>query len=257
MNTILLLQITSSKEYSARTRAFLSSFGPLDEQAIVTTLKHPDDVLKEAQKRAEQSKKEHADKGKILRMVGLGLGAVAGGVLVGVTGGLAAPLVGGAVATIFGWIGIGGTAAGLIATGLASSSVVCGALFGAYGANYSASMVRRHTREVRDLDIVPVRQRERGAEETLAVRLCVSGWLKLEEDVTAPWTVFEGSDTLALQWEVEALKDLSNALFTLSKSAAVKYLRAEILSRTVLASLMTALAPTALLNIGRIAGWHI
>lgn len=152
---------------------------------------------------------------------------------------------------MFGILGIGGTAAGLIATGLASSSVVCGALFGAYGANYSASMVRRHTREVQDLAIVPVRRQR---EEALAVRICVSGWLDSEEGVVAPWTIFNGSDTFALQWEVQALKDLSDALYTLSKSAAMKYVRAEVLSRTLLASLMTALAPTMLLNLGRIAG---
>jgi hypothetical protein len=131
-------------------------------------------------------------------MVGMGLGAIAGGVLVGVTGGLAAPLVGAGVTTILGWLGVGGTALGLFATGLASSSVVCGALFGVYGATSTAKMVETHTREIRDLDIVRVKKEEK--EDTLAVRLCVTGWLSSPEDVTAPWIVFGGDDTFALQW---------------------------------------------------------
>ena len=35
MNSILLLLVTTHKEYSARTRRFLSEFGPLNEEAIV------------------------------------------------------------------------------------------------------------------------------------------------------------------------------------------------------------------------------
>lgn len=128
----------------------------------------------------------------------MGLGAIAGGVLIGVTGGLAAPLVGAGVTTLLGWLGVGGTAVGLLASGLAGSSVVCGALFGAYGARSTANMVERHTREVRDLAIVPIRDIK--GDETLGVRLCVSGWLASPEDVTAPWTVYGGDDTYALQW---------------------------------------------------------
>lgn len=69
LNTILFLQITSSKEYSSRTRTFLQSLGTLDEDVIVSTLKNPDRVLDEAKRHAEtaETTKHHADKGKILR----------------------------------------------------------------------------------------------------------------------------------------------------------------------------------------------
>lgn len=79
------------------------------------------------------------------------------------------------------------------------SSVICGALFGAYGARSTSNMVQRHTREIRDLAIVPVHKLSKD-QETLAVRLCVSGWLTSKDDVVAPWTVFGGDDTFALQW---------------------------------------------------------
>ncbi|KAF4578846.1 hypothetical protein EYR40_000995 [Pleurotus pulmonarius] len=247
-NAILFLVVTTTQSYSSRTRSFLISLGPLDEGAVVRTLKHPDQALKEAQDHAQETTVAHAERGKTLRMVGIGVGAVAGGILVGVTGGLAAPLVGSGVATILGWAGVGGTAVGLFASGLAGSAVVCGALFGAYGARSTAEMVQRYTREVQDLKIVPVTP----SKDTLAVRLCVSGWLDDAADVTAPWTIFDGDDTFALQWEVDALKDLSNALTALIKSHAMKFVKVEIIKRTVFASLMASLSPIALLKIGQI-----
>jgi hypothetical protein len=198
LNIILFLHVTTSSQYSARTRPFLSDIGVIDEQTIVATLKHPEEAIKEAERLTQQTREDHADKGRALRWAGMGLGAVAGGVLVGVTGGLAAPLVGAAVTSILGFLGIGGSVVGLLASGLAGSSVVCGALFGVYGANTTARMVSRHTREIEDLAIVPVHPLKE--EETLAARLCVSGWLASPDDVTAPWTVFGGDDTFALQW---------------------------------------------------------
>ncbi|CAA7271536.1 unnamed protein product [Cyclocybe aegerita] len=251
LNTILFFDITTSKQYSARTRTFLSNFGSLDEATVVATLKNPEHAIEEAQRQADAARTERAERGKTLRMLGVGLGAVAGGVLVGVTGGLAAPLVGAAVTTIFGWLGVGGTIVGLLANGLAGSSVVCGALFGVYGAQSTASMVERHTREVSDLSLIPVRKHKQGY-DTLGVRLCISGWLNEKEDVTAPWTIFNGDDTFALQWEIRALEELSDALLALIKSQAMKYVKGEIIRRTIFAGLMNSLAPLALLKIGQI-----
>ena len=110
--------------------------------------------------------------------------------------GLAAPAIGGAVTSLLGLLGVHGAALGLVASGLASSPTVCGTLFGAYGAKSLAKVVGKHTKEVSDLALVPVRP----PDETLAVRICVSGWLKSKDDVTAPWTIFEDDDTYALQW---------------------------------------------------------
>ncbi|KAF9483824.1 hypothetical protein BDN70DRAFT_873465 [Pholiota conissans] len=51
---------------------------------------------------------------------------------------------------------MGSSIVGLLASDLAGSSIVCGALFGAYGAQYTADMIGRHTQEVRDLAFIPV-----------------------------------------------------------------------------------------------------
>lgn len=197
LNTILLLHITSTKHYSSHTRSFLLGIAPLDEAAASATLKDPKHALADAESHAQKAKDSQARQNRTWRALGVGGAAIAGGVLVGVTGGLAAPLVGAGVSTLLGALGVGGSAAGVLAAGLASSSAVCGALFGAYGAKEGAEMVARHTKDVADLAVLPVREQK----ETLAVRICVSGWVKDRSDVTAPWTVLdESEDTFALQW---------------------------------------------------------
>ncbi|KAH9946142.1 DUF726-domain-containing protein [Epithele typhae] len=248
LNAVVLLQVTSGKQYSSRTRAFLLTVAPLDESAIVATLKDPKGAIEEATKKTNAAREEQARSTKIIRMVGIGAGAVVGGVLIGVTGGLAAPAVGAGVGTVLSWLGVGGTAAGMLATGLAGSSVVCGALFGAYGSTKTAMAVKGYTREVRDLAIKPVRQ----PRDTMAVRLCISGWLESPQDVTAPWTVFNGDDTFALQWEVEELERLSTALMDLVKAQAMQFVKGAILKQTILASLMTALSPVVWVKLTKI-----
>ncbi|KAI5121650.1 hypothetical protein M0805_002726 [Coniferiporia weirii] len=249
LNTVLLLHITSTKHYSAHTRAFLFSLGALDEAAASATLQDPAHALADAEAHAQDAQSAQARQNRTWRAIGVGGAALAGGVLVGVTGGLAAPLVGAGLSAVLGTLGLGGSAAGLLATGLASSSAVCGTLFGMYGAKEGAEMVARHTKDVADFAIVPVRE----PKKTLAVRVCVSGWLRDRGDVTEPWIVFDDSeDTFALQWEVEALRRLSSALGDLVKSHAIKYVKSEIIKRTFLAALFASLSPIALLKIGQI-----
>jgi hypothetical protein len=175
------LHVTTSKQYSARTRPFLSGLGVVDEHAIVTTLKNPDEALKEAARKTENTREDYAERGKAMRWAGVGLGAVAGGVLVGITGGLAAPLVGMGVTSVLGFLGLGGSVVGLLASGLASSSVVCGALFGVYGAKSTADMVSRYTREIRDLAIVPVHKLDHDSRRPLVLDfVSVGGCLRPE-----------------------------------------------------------------------------
>lgn len=84
LTTIILIHISAAKGYSARTRAYLPRIGAVDESAIVHTLRNPDDVLEQAQAAREQQ----ANAGALWRKAGIAVGAVAGGVLIGVTGGL-------------------------------------------------------------------------------------------------------------------------------------------------------------------------
>lgn len=270
MTAIILIHISAAKGYSARTRAYLPRIGTVDESVIAHTLKNPDDVLEKLQKEAEAAKDQQAQAGASWRVAGMAAGAVAGGVLIGVTGGLgmlflrpqaysivlliadpAAPLVGAGLSAILGAIGLGGTAIGILVTTLAGSSVVCGSLFGAYGARRASEMIGRHTKDIQDLAIVPVSP----PRDTLAIRLCVSGWLNTKDDVVNPWKIFDKSqDTFALQWEVDALLELSDAFVALLKDKAIGYIKKEIIKRTVLATLFASLSPMAYLQIGKVIG---
>jgi len=58
----------------------------LNEEAIVSILKNPDQAIEQVQRQAHDARETHARRGKTLRMMGIGVGAVLGGVLVGVTG---------------------------------------------------------------------------------------------------------------------------------------------------------------------------
>ena len=88
LTTIILVHISEAKGYSARTQAYLPRIGTVDEGAIVHTLKNPDDVLEKAQKEADAAREQQANAGALWRTAGMAVGAVAGGVLIGVTGGL-------------------------------------------------------------------------------------------------------------------------------------------------------------------------
>ena len=114
----------------------------------------------------------------------------------------------------------------MLVTELASSPVVCGSLFGAYQAKRASAIVKRHTKDVvQDLAIVPVSP----PKDTLAILLCVSGWLNTKDDVVNPWEKFdESQDTFALQWEVKALLELSDALVALLRDKAISYVKKEI-----------------------------
>lgn len=82
LNTVVFLHIASSKEFSARTRAFLSAFGSWNEDIIVAALRNPSRAIEETQKQTQDAKESHAKVGKMWRMAGIGLGAVAGGVVI-------------------------------------------------------------------------------------------------------------------------------------------------------------------------------
>jgi hypothetical protein len=87
LNTILFLQVTQAKMYSAHSRITLWSCASLDEDAVVYTLKNPKETVEETELKTKNVKDKYAEKGKKRRKVAKMAGAVAGGTLVGVTGG--------------------------------------------------------------------------------------------------------------------------------------------------------------------------
>ncbi|KAK7897921.1 hypothetical protein LTR67_004553 [Exophiala xenobiotica] len=190
----------------------------------------------------------------------VGLASVAGAALIGVTGGLAAPLVAAGVGGLLGGLGLGATAAAGYLGALASSGVLVGGLFGAYGGRMTGQMMDKYAREIEDFAFLPVRGSVDDSEEKqqerrrLRVTIGITGWLTKEEEVKSPWRVLgDAGEAFALRWELQALQNLGNALMNFVTSKAWGYLKKEIIKKTVLAGLYSALmAPLGIMKVAKL-----
>ncbi|KIV82053.1 hypothetical protein PV11_04189 [Exophiala sideris] len=190
----------------------------------------------------------------------VGLASVAGAALIGVTGGLAAPLVAAGVGGLLGGLGLGATAAAGYLGALASSGVLVGGLFGAYGGRMTGQMMDKYAKEIEDFAFLPVKGSVNDSEEKqherrrLRVTIGITGWLTKEEEVTQPWRVLgDGSEPFALRWELQALQNLGNALSNFISSKAWGYIKKEIIKRTILAGLWSALMlPFGILKVAKL-----
>ncbi|KUI53687.1 hypothetical protein VP1G_01104 [Cytospora mali] len=256
MHSILLL-LLGLESYPAESRVLMlrlaSSLGlsmELVAQDEMSVAKGLLEVAKEHMNADEETKKK-ADENSTARKWKVGLGAVAGAVLIGVTGGLAAPLLAAGVGSLMGGLGLGATATAGYLGALAGSAPLVGVLFGAYGGRMTGRIIDEYAKEVEDFAFMPVNKPsliQRGKHDDknarhLRVAIAISGWLVDKEEVVLPWKVISGRSTeaFALRWELEALLRLGCALNTYIKSYAWGYLKKEIISRTIFAALASAL----------------
>ncbi|OTA79916.1 hypothetical protein M434DRAFT_25665 [Hypoxylon sp. CO27-5] len=263
---ILLLSIGNYSAYSRTLVCYLASaleippsFLDTEETEIATT-------MMEAAQKAEQNAgamsaeaeaAKRREEGKVGRFWKVGLASVAGAAIIGVTGGLAAPAVAGVIGGLMGSVGLGGLASFLGIFWM--NGALVGTIFGAFGAKMTGEMVDRYAKEVEDFKFLPLREewgqdwsnaREDGAKaRRLRVTIGINGWLTSEGDVTKPWRVLgDETEVFALRYEIKSLMALGDKLKGLVASAAWSAVRAEILKRTVLATLSGALWPIFLLN---------
>lgn len=156
----LLLLLLSLENYPAHSRALLlrltssleleSDLLPEHEKSVAQGLL----ATAASQMDAEESTKRQTSNDAASRKWKVGLAAVGGAVLIGVTGGLAAPLLAAGIGTVMGGLGLGVVSTYLGA--LASSSVLVGSLFGAYGAKMTGKIMEQYAREVQDFEFIPV-----------------------------------------------------------------------------------------------------
>ena len=256
LHSIMLL-LLSLENYAAHSRIFLLYLAnsldvPLhilaeDEESVAKTL------LSAAELSADSETKKKADEGRNARKWKVGLATVAGAALIGVTGGLAAPLVAAGIGTVMGGLGLEATAAAVYLGTLASSSVVVGGLFGAYGGRMTGKMMDDYAKEVEDFGFVPLRKfsRPRKIEKEyrrLRVAVGITGWLTDKEEVVKPWRVLAPSiEGFALRWELEALLRLGNAITGMLRTTVWSYAKKTLIKKTVFGALFEALWPLTLL----------
>lgn len=253
----MLLILLGLESYPAESRVLmlrlassLSLSMDLLAQDEMSTAKGLLEVAKQQMNADQETQKKAADNSSS-RKWKVGLGAVAGAVLIGVTGGLAAPLLAAGVGSMMGGLGLGATAAAGYLGALAGSAPLVGVLFGAYGGRMTGKMVDEYAKHVQDFAFMPMSKTslfskgKKDANNTrhLRVAIGISGWLTEKTEVGLPWQVLGGRSTeaFALRWEVEALLKLGHALSTYIKSYAWGFAKKEILSRTIFASLASAL----------------
>ncbi|KAI0190530.1 hypothetical protein EV127DRAFT_430494 [Xylaria flabelliformis] len=277
-----MLLLLSAGNYSAYARTLLcylasaleipSSRLDAEETAIATTLAQTaaqkanaeakDKVGGSSGMSADAEAAKRREEGRAGRLWKVGLASVAGAAIVGVTGGLAAPVVAAAVGGLMGSVGLGGLA-GFLGIFWMNGALV-GALFGAFGAKMTGEMVDRYAREVEDFKFLPLGSgaaaataaaagnngdaEAEAATRRLRVTIGINGWLETENDVMRPWRVL-GNETevFALRYEMRSLLDLGTQLRQLVSSAAWSVARNELLKRTVLATVQSALWPPILL----------
>lgn len=115
-------------------------------------------------------------------------------------------------------------------------------------------MVDQYAREVEDFRFIPLKDEwgTRGSsqnERRLRVTIGINGWLGTKDDVTKPWrTLGDDSEAFALRYEMKSLLGLGKTLQDLVSSYAWNSIKVEILKRTVLATLWSALWPAYLLS---------
>ncbi|KAK1782702.1 LOW QUALITY PROTEIN: hypothetical protein QBC45DRAFT_448105 [Copromyces sp. CBS 386.78] len=259
----LLLLLLAGGKYVAESRTFLVylcsalelplSFLNGQEAEVATSLvessKSPEAQQMSAAKEAEERKKANATG----RMWKVGLASIAGAAIIGVTGGLAAPAVAGVIGGLMGSVGLGGVASFLGVFWM--NGALVGTLFGALGAQMTGEMVDQYAREVEDFAFLPLSGGGTGTasqnQERLRLTIGINGWLTESlSSLTHPWQALSptSSNLFALRYEVAAMLNLGNALRAMVTSAAWTYIKVELLKRTVLATLWSALWPISLLS---------
>ncbi|KAK5091894.1 hypothetical protein LTR70_002991 [Exophiala xenobiotica] len=251
---ILLLNITSSLKLSLKTF----------EQDEYVTAKGLLENAKELS--ADEETKKKSEENKDTRQKKVRYAAIAGAAIIGVAGGFAAPLLASGIGSVATGLGLGTTAAAGYLGSVASSTLLVGSLFGAYGGRMTGQMMDQYARDIEDFEFLPVHSNQKTSEDPsdgakqasehdhkLRVTICLSGWLREKEEVIKPWRVVgSGAEVFALKYELEALLNLGNAMDGMVSSAAWGYAQQELIQSTVFADLMAAMWPVALLKVARV-----
>jgi len=258
----LLLLLLSLERYSAYSRTLMlhltSSLRLSISLLAGDESKIAHGLLTAVEMKADEETKKKAEENSGSRKWKVGLASVAGAAVIGLTGGLAAPLLAAGIGSVMGGLGLGATAAAGYLGTLASSTVLVGGLFGAYGGKMTGQMMDQYAKEVEDFAFIPIRTYHKPRKiqkefRRLRVAIGISGWLTHKDDVVDPWTVIGPEmEAFALRYELEAMTNLGNSLTTMVRSAAWGYAKSEIIKRTVFASLTAGLWPLGLLKVSRI-----
>jgi hypothetical protein len=118
-------------------------------------------------------------------------------------------------------------------------------------------IVDQYAREISDFRFIPLLDEfgpslsnPSAKDRRLKVTVGINGWLTSKQDVTKPWrSLGRSSEVFALRYEMDRLLELGQSLEGLVSSYMWSTVKMELLKRTVLATLWSALWPAYLLSI--------
>jgi len=191
------------------------------------------------------------------RVAKVGLAAVGGAVVFGISGSLAAPGIAMGLSSALGGLNLaagsaGATAAAAASAAAASHTAAIGGAIGAAGAGLTGYKAKRLTGSVHEFSFVPLSRASSAAPKWMAVTVAVSGWLRDEGDFVTPWERLSrlkqedehlyGSDVYSLSWEPKELMQLGKAIKSfICKNIVKEALKAGIM-QTALNGLLQAVA---------------
>uniref|UniRef100_A0A4W3KBH3 Transmembrane and coiled-coil domains 4 n=1 Tax=Callorhinchus milii TaxID=7868 RepID=A0A4W3KBH3_CALMI len=209
------------------------------EESLVKSLKGHE---AEDSEQAESSQRK-ASRRRLKRYFLIGLAAVGGGTVIGLTGGLAAPLVAAGAAAVVG-------TAGAAAIGSAAGVAIMASVMGAAGAGLAGYKMNKRVGAIEEFEFLPLTE---GTQ--LHITIAVTGWLctgKYGSFETAWRSLRQCKEQYCLAWESVYLMELGNALVTLLNGL-LNMVAQEALKYTVLSGLVTALTwPASLITAANI-----
>lgn len=294
ISTVMLLIITETGGYQSRTRILLHeiSFGILGIDIsiiefrvieLLSLLPNQDSIVKMDSSLSPSYEKQGNDSKK-KKILLTGIGALAGGILSGLTAGLATPLIIPALSALIG----GGSA--LLAASSTTAIITSSALFGTAGAGLSAYKIQRRFGDLKDFQfhsltsspLSPLLFDNGDYRSHIGLHniLCISGWLRGPDDIVLPWSTLRlsishsnsnskssslfmdtnrkkddlmSSNVYSLQFEKDILMDLGTSLKKFAASSAASIATTQILQHTILAGLVSSLIfPLAVIQMGDI-----
>lgn len=206
------------------------------ENAIANELTHQGE--EDDQRRQEREQREKKSRWK--KVAAVAGATVGGGVLIGLTAGLAAPFIAAGAGAVVGASG----GAFLASTG---GIVLITSLFGGAGAGMAGKAMMNRMGDLKEFDFTAI-----GAPEpSMHVIIAVTGWVRSQEDdFAAPWRgLQDGAEQYSVRWESQELAYLGEYMYSKLSSSALGIATTQVLSQTVLHSLLAAVTwPLLLIN---------
>ncbi|KAL7419736.1 hypothetical protein Q5752_005652 [Cryptotrichosporon argae] len=248
----LFLVLVADSVYDSRSRAFLErvatalGFGWLDvvrfENRVTDALEIQENVGQLQQDAVIQGRAKSAQKKRYAMM---GLAAVGGGLVIGLSAGLLAPVIGAGLGAAFATVGITGTTGFLAGAGGAAMITTGGVLT---GANIAGKGMAKRTREVRTFELKPLHNNKR-----VSCYLTVGGFMASKvDDVRLPFSILDSivGDVFSVLWEPEMMAEMGGALKILTGEVLTQ-VGQQILQMTIMTGLMSALQwPMILTKLG-------